>query len=147
MKSRRISRSRLRFLLAGLLVLVLALSGGTSVSEAKKKNKPTLSINVPASVKSGSGFTVKLSGYSATYDRAGVVARSGAGCAKTASDQSAIDRHMHFYALKEHKRYTVKSTGWTAKNPGQHVVCAFLFSSSSESGKQLRKKKKYTVTL
>ncbi|MBV9213808.1 MAG: hypothetical protein JOZ25_09205 [Actinobacteria bacterium] len=145
-RGHRAARSRVHVFVAGLLVAMLSLLGGVAVSDAKSKKKTaTLSVKAPSSIKNGKSVNVTAKGYAGKYDTVDVFspALGGSTCAKTAGQENSTTGG-YSYTVTPKKNYKVKSQ-FAASNPGQHVLCVYLFQSTNPTGKQLHKKHKFVV--
>ena len=124
-----------RLAVLGFVLLSLSSAGARVAS---------IHVIAPASVRSGRNFNVQVRGFAGSYDTISVHAFLGNACAPSEAEQSDLigggqyqsvspDQPVHFVAH------------FTARNPGRHEVCAYLYSSDNSDGAQVHAQHGYHV--
>jgi hypothetical protein len=101
-------------------------------------------IIVPASVKSGRNFNVRVRGFAGSYDAISVHAFLGSACAPTEAGQSNLIGGGQYSAVGPNQPFHFVAH-FTARNPGRHEVCAYLYGSDNSDGAQVHAQRGYHV--
>jgi hypothetical protein len=128
---------------ASVTLIASLLTGVASDFATGSTPGASIKVSVPASVKSGSTFTVTASGFSGNYVGVKIVARLSPCIVSVASfSLKGVD-----FSVPKNKAFT-QSQKFIAKNPGQHHACVYLYRPGlfTKFGPSLHAFETYTVT-